>query len=1211
MKKTQIYSVALKYVACLSLVLTGQAYAQQPLSNSPLFLGGNISPNVMFTLDDSGSMQFEVMPGELIVEDTVITGTTCNKKGKDCKDTTVKVHSRYMFPYDPGVYGGSDYTKGVVDFDTTNPPTNPYTASFRSSEVNKIYYNPAVTYQPWSNADGSQMINAVTTCAPHNPKNTDAGCRDLTSSKTQTAYWLKSDGKFTVEESRTFYPALYFNYNGGDINQAASYTPVEIKPSTTSYVGGPNRTDCALAPTCTYVEEIQNFANWYTYYRSRVLLARAGIGRAFSAQGNTMRVGFAAINKRITSIDGMDTGTVVSGVRQFTDANKTNFFTNLYGHTIPAAGTPLRRAVDEVGKYFMRNDAEGPWSETPGTSGGAEHVCRQNYNILMTDGYWSGTEPKDADGNAIIGNSDNEAGNSITNDSSPAEPPSYSYTPALPYSDGFNDTLADMAMHYWKTDLRPDMDNKVPSNSADPAFWQHMVNFTVGLGVSGTLSELPSEGGAWPDPTSGNSAKIDDLWHAAVNSRGDFFSAADPDTFADALTNALTTIVARTGSASAVASNSSDLNANGRIYQAKFSSGDWSGQLLSVPLDASGNIGLTEWDAGLVSLSPGTIAPASRVMITKGSSDGVPFEYANLSATQKAFLDKDVTGTVDNCGLERVAYLRGDAVNEGASGTFSCASATVIDKFRNRGATKLGDIVNSGPFFVGSPNAGYSDVDHAGYAAFRASYKDRTPVVYVGANDGVLHGFNACIAGVTPGCTTADAGKELIAYIPSIVYENLNRPSDKGYINDHRYFVDGSPMVADAYIDTTSSWKSVLVSGLNGGGQGYYALDVTNPTDGSQSAPVFSAANAASLLLWEFTNADDVDMGYSYNLPRLNTFTGQAGQIVKMENSQWAVIVGNGYNSAGGKAVLYVLFLTGGEDGTWTIGTDYIKLVADAGMGNGLSTPVPFDSDGNGKVDLIYAGDIKGNLWKFDVRSGSPASWNMALGGLPLFVSGTSKSIISPPAVTLHPDGGQQILFGTGKYLETGDTTNTDVQTVYGIWDHNTTATIDIGELVEQVLTDTTVRTGTQHLVPYSATKKGWYLNLPISGERLAGVPILENGMFIFATIVPSVSPCDFGGRGFLNAVDFLMGGMLSFPTFDTNRNRRIALDDGLSAGVEIGFAPGGVTLIRGDAQNVAVSSGTGTGSSGNGGKEGPDRTPMAKGPADLRGRITWRELNQ
>lgn len=1169
MQENLIRSILLTWSFSLQIFWASQVYALSPLSNGPLFLGGNISPNVMFTLDDSGSMHFEIMPENLILQSVY-----------------------YMFPRASGVYGSDDYSNYVVDFD----PTNKYTASLRSSYVNKIYYDPTIRYQPWSNSDGSPMSNADATCAYHNPLNTAAGCRNLTVNNTQTARWLQNDGTRSSSSSKTFYPAVYYKYNSGSINAASSYTEVEIKSSTSSYVGGANRSDCAAAPNCTYSEEIQNFANWYTYYRSRVLLARAGVGRAFATQGNTMRVGFAAINKGSTTVDGVATSVVKTGVRQFTGTDRTNFFTNLYDHDIPASGTPLREAMISVGEYFKRTDDKGPWGETPGSTGGTQHACRQNYNILMTDGYWTEGSVSGLD------NSDNSSGSSITNHSSPATPASYTYTPALPYSDAYSDTLADAAMQYWKNDLRTDLLNKVPTNPSDPAFWQHMVTFTVGLGVTGSRTTLPSGSEAWPDPTASDAAKIDDLWHAAVNGRGAFFSAADPTMFANALSNTLSHIIARTGSASAVAANSNSLTTNGRIYQAKFNSGDWSGQLLSIPINSAGNMGATEWEAGSVSLAPATVNSTSRVVITKGSTDGVAFEYANLTAAQKTLLNKNAAGTVDNCGLERVAFLRGSSTNEGASGTFSCASATTANKFRSRTTSKLGDIINSGPFYVGKPSAGYSNVDHAGYAAFSAAYKNRLPMVYVGANDGILHGFNACIPGVTSGCMATDAGKELVTYIPSTVYANLSRLTDKDYNASHRYFVDGSPMVADTYNSSTSSWRSVLVGSLNGGGKGFYALDVTNPSDTSQSAPIFSAANAANLVLWEFSDADDVDMGYSYNQPIVNPFNGQAKQIVKMENGQWAIVVGNGYNSDNGKAVLYILFITGGEDGSWTLGTDYIKLVANTGPGNGLSTPMPFDSNGNGKVDVIYAGDIKGNLWKFDVSAATPSSWNVAISGLPLFVSGTSKPIIAPPVVSLHPKGGQLVLFGTGKYLETGDTTNTAVQTIYAVWDNATTATVTAGNLVQQVFTDAATRTATQNSVTYSATIKGWYVNLPISGERITGVPSLEDGLFTFTTIVPSTSPCDFGGRSLVNTIDFLTGGMLSFPAFDINRNRAIGYDDGLSAGMEIGFSVGGVTRIRGTSDDVLISSrADGT----------LVQTTATKGLAGLRGRITWHELVQ
>lgn len=1148
--------------------------AQQPLSNVPLFLGGNISPNVMFTLDDSGSMHFEIMPEQLILQSVY-----------------------YVFPRAANVYGPSDYNNYVVDFDYTNR----YSTSLRSSYVNKIYYNPAVRYLPWSNGDGTLMGNAPPACAPHNPFNAGAGCRNLTANNTQTARWLKSDGTLSGSLSKTFYPAVYFKYVGGNVNAAASYTQVEIKSSTNSYIGGSNRTDCAVAPTCTYAEEIQNFANWYTYYRSRILLARAGIGRAFAVQGNTMRVGFATINKTSTTVDGVATTVVKNGVRQFTGADRTNFFTNFYSHSIPAAGTPLREAMIAVGEYFKRTDDKGPWGQTPGSTGGTQHECRQNFNILMTDGYWTEGSISGLD------NSDNQSGTTITNNSSPATPASFTYSPSLPYSDAYSDTLADAAMHYWKNDLRTDMLNKVPTNAHDPAFWQHLVNFTVGLGVTGTLSSLPSGSESWPDPTGSDAAKVDDLWHAAINSRGNFFSASDPATFSEALSNALSAIVARTGAASAVATNSSSLTTNGRVYQAKFNSGDWSGQLVSIPFTILG-FGTPDWEAGMVSLNSSTINPNSRVIITKGSSDGIAFQYGNLTTTQKNFLNKNAAGTVDNCGPERVDYLRGIATNEG-SGTFTCASSSTVNKFRTRPTTKLGDIVNSGPIFVGRPSAGYSNVDHAGYTAFRNTYANRTPMVYVGANDGMLHGFNACIVGVTPGCTTADAGKELIAYVPNTVYANLSRLTDKDYNANHRYFVDGSPMAGDIYSSVTSSWKSILIGSMNGGGKGFFALDITNPTDTSQSAPTFSNTNAANLLLWEFTDTDDADMGYSHNLTRISSLNGQAQQIVKMENNQWAVIVGNGYNSTAGKAALYILFINGGEDGTWTLGTDYIKLVSYSGSGNGLSTPAVFDSNGNGLVDTIYAGDLKGNLWKFDASSTSPANWRVAQGGLPLFISGTAKPITSPPAVTFHQKGGQMVLFGTGKYLETADTTNTDPQTMYGIWDYNTSGTLSASSLIQQITSMTTgsgFRTTTQNAVNYSSTIKGWYMDLPISGERLTAVPEIQDGLFRFTTIVPSASPCDFGGRGFLNIVNFSTGGMLTRPTFDTNGNRILSLDDGYSSGLEIGFVMGGVTFIRntaiGATSDLAVY------------QKPPGRiedTPVSPGAQGKRGRITWREFSQ
>lgn len=1184
MNTQRLFHRLLSWVVCVPFVLASPAHAQlAPLSNTPLFLGGNVSPNVMFALDDSGSMHWEVMPDSLM-------------------------YVNYMFPrVVSGIYGSGDYANQSADFD----PTNQYTTLLRSSHNNKIYYDPAVVYEPWSNADGSLMPNATPTCAPYTPMNTGLGCRNLTVNNTETASYRRNNGSI-ISATDTFHPAVYFNYIGGiggDIRDPANYTQVQIISTTPSYPRAPSRTDCGTGATCTYAQEIQNFANWYTYYRSRILLARAGVGKAFAAQGNNMRVGFAAINKGSTTIDGIATSVVQRGVRQFSGTDRTNFFSELYGHPMPTSGTPLRTALHRIGQYYERTDNNGPWGEFPGTGGGTQHACRQSYTILMTDGYWN-------DSFSSVGNADGTAGSSITNHRPPPNdtPASLAYAPIAPYMDGWSNTLADVAMYYWKRDLRTDLDNKVPTNSADPAFWQHMSTFTAGLGVSGTLPPPPAAPGAWPNPTLGDGQKLDDLWHAAVNGRGDFFSAANPTEFANGLSLALTSINARTGSASAVAANSSSLQTDGRVYQAKFNAGDWSGQLLSFPIDQYGVIGVGgvssafEWDAGAL-MDPITIAPVSRVIITKGATDGVAFEYANLSATQQGLLDKNAAGITDNCGAERVAYLRGDGVNEGVSGTFVCGGNT-IDKFRSRAVSKLGDIVSSGPFYVGAPSAGLSDEDHPGYGAFSgvsSGYAARMPVVYVGSNDGSLHGFNACVVGVHAGCSAAVAGKELIAYVPSMVHANLSKLTDKNYNLNHRYFVDGSPMVADANLGTAGlpRWASVLVGSMNSGGQGYFALDVSNPNILSRTAPTFDASNAASLLLWEFSSADDSDMGYTHNLPPIDPFTSQARQIVKMENGKWAVIVGNGYNSTAGQAVLYVLFIADGEDGVWTVGSDYIKIVADVGSGNGLSTPMPFDADGDGLADVIYAGDLKGNMWKFNVSSATPASWSKSL----LYAAGTGKAITSPPVITAHPNGGQLVLFGTGRYLETGDVTSTGTQTMYGIWD--TGAVVTTGQLVAQtgtVLTIGTVKavTTTQNPVNYSTSTpvvKGWFLDFPTSGERLTGVPSLEYGRLTLNTIIPSTSPCDFGGDGYVYLQDYLTGTSLLKPSFDTSGDGSIGVGDVPVAGISIGFALGGVTRVRGTTQDVLLSS-------------PPDgsaikKTPNPPPPLGSRGRIDWRELIQ
>ncbi len=1072
------------------------------LSDVPLFLTSAVHPNIIFTLDDSGSMQFEIMPEELITNNVY-----------------------FVFPRADGVYGGGDYLNKVVDFD----PANWRTTQLRSSHVNKIYYDPTVRYLPWSKADGSLMPNAKPACAPHNPLNTAKGCRDLTANNVITVDWLKSDGT-TTNKNKAFYPAVYFRYNGsGATNSADSYTQIEIKSSTPTYTGSLGRTDCAAAPTCTYDEEIQNFANWYTYYRSRVLLARAGVGRAFAAQGNNMRVGFGAINMASSTIDGQSTNTLVTGVRQFSGTDRVNFFDKLYQHTIPAQGTPLRTAMKGVGEYLKRTDDKGPWGENPGVGGGSQAVCRQNYHILMTDGYWN-------DSYSGVENSDGSNGNIITNHFPNAAPATYQYKPVLPYSDSYKNTLADVAMYYWKTDLRPDLANKVPTNAKDPAFWQHMVNFTVGLGVKGTLTSLPGSSGgpsAWPNPTSSEPAKIDDLWHAAVNSRGEFFSAQDPVTFASGLSSALNNITARISSAAAVTTNTSRLNTGAQIYQAKFNSADWSGQLLAFNLESDASLGAVQWEA-----SEQLPAPAARKIFTHNGTTGLAFTAANfssLSATQQTVLNKDISGVTDSQGAARINWLRGDKSNESLKGGI----------FRDRNNGVLGDIVNSDLLYIKSLDFGYDDLPaatpgQASYHSYRQASNSRIPVVYTGANDGMLHGFSA------------ETGEELFAYVPSTIYPGLSRLTAPSYT--HRYLVDGNAYAGDAYIGATPAWKTVLLGTLGGGGKSVFALDITDPAN-------FSASN----VLWEFA---DTDLGFVH---------GQA-KIARLNDGSWAAIIGNGYNSTGDKAYLLIVDLQ--------TGALIKKIPTNASASNGLSAPALVDTNGDKIIDVVYAGDLQGNIWKFDLSQSDSTQWSVAYknsgNNAPLFTARNTSNqvqpITSPVEVGYHKQGGYMIFFGTGQFIaSSGDVTDKRTQSLYGIWDNGSRIVeTNRSVLQQQAITAETVippyeRTVSSNMVDW-ASKRGWYVDLlqppgsTAQGERSVIQPMLNSGRVIFTTLIPSVDPCEAGGRNWLMLLNAETGGMMLKPQFDTNGDGMLNSNDRVIAAV-------GSDGIR--SESVAISAGS------------------------------------
>lgn len=599
-------------------------------------------------------------------------------------------------------------------------------------------------------------------------------------------------------------------------------------------------------------------------------------------------------------------------------------------------------------------------------------------------------------------------------------------------------------------------------------------------------------------------------------------------------------IIAQSGAAAAVAMTSGSVVAGGKIYQGQFNSADWSGDMIAYNTDSTtGAVTTIAWQAGSV-LNSQNYDTGRRIITYKPSgARGIPFRWpANPSSPTSTELDTtQTTALTSNPGLDasnpadtginRLNYLRGQ---------------TGLSGFRPRLISVLGDIVNSAPAYVGTPSFDYPDnLESASYYTFRANNASRTPMIYVGANDGMLHAFDAA------------TGQEKLAFVPNGVYANLAQLTSPDYI--HRYYADGSPAVVDTFY--SSAWHTTLVAGLGGGGRSVYALDVTNPAS-------FSEANAASLVNWEYT---DSDLGYVYGQP----------SIVKLNagnNSVWAAVFSNGYNSTTGVAALYIVNIQ--------TGALIAKLSTGAGSSttpNALAAPTLVDADANGTADYAYAGDLQGNVWKFDLcnlnNQSQCASNTNGWGATKIFVahdaSGNAQPITSAIEVTRQFSGdGYQLYFGTGKYLESSDIATTGTQTFYSVWDRFSSAFSTVstrGDLQQQTVTSTTTASGSTYRVTSSnsvnwdspagtGNQRGWYMDLPASGERVVSDPSLYSNRILFTTMIPNSTACSGGGTGWLMELDATTGAALGGATFDVNGDGVVDSNDNLGTA---GVYPSGV----------------------------------------------------
>jgi type IV pilus assembly protein PilY1 len=516
--------------------------------------------------------------------------------------------------------------------------------------------------------------------------------------------------------------------------------------------------------------------------------------------------------------------------------------------------------------------------------------------------------------------------------------------------------------------------------------------------------------------------------------------------------------------------------------------------LFAYKLKDNGDFDVTpQWDAGSIL----TNVPTSlRQVITNSGSTGIAFDWASMPASYRTMMTTTVGGSITRA-QDLIGFMRGSRSNEQPIGQRF---------FARNGENLLGTIVNSTPWVQNRPNAKFIDflfpTTAAKYSEFARNNNARTRMMWVGSNDGMLHGLEA-----------NETGTFKISYVPEPIVNRLGTlASDSKTIVSG---MDGSPFTGDILVPSASggtpTWASYLYSSYGRSAKGLFALDVTDVT-------ALNQVNASSIFKWQFTDANDSDMGNVTGDPIVSPFSGQASNIMYMNNGKFMVMVPNGTGSAGGDAKLFLLNASGPASGTtWTQNTDYIKLNTTDTTANGMMGASWIDIDNNGTADLIYATDLKGNVWKFDVRSSDSSKWGTALGTaalpVPFYTAttnvGAALPITTAPVFGFPPFGGLVVVFGTGKSLESGDFPNTSVsQRMYGLYDRAGTTTTfasltGTSNLVPRTLTvnasQSAVLTGTA-TIDYSI-KDGWYFDFPSSSEMLLSNPDYRSNNIAFTSV--------------------------------------------------------------------------------------------------------------
>ncbi|MGH8052795.1 MAG: pilus assembly protein [Stenotrophomonas sp.] len=1162
-------------VALVSMMAAASAQAADTTSfpNYPLLTGGDsIPPNILMILDDSGSMGYLRMPNDSssLLSDNIndrsyVTNTLYYNPDKSYlpwRTSSAKLDDRLAAADFKKVATSLTEVAGSLDLrdkedsffyipkpNITVPSKaadyDKYAIATSTSSAGGVVQRRTASKQLASSSFSSISSGRWSSCITLNVAGAGAtviintfgggnGDGDLyvysNNNCSGTARYVSENGSSVESVNYVSPPAnISFRvYNAGNRNAAnLSYTAFAEKWEDATPPRTVKDLNNNILPPRAQLDELKNFANWYQYHRTRNKMAKAGASEAFGRLGQNFRVGFDTIwnrGGRSESVGGAIPAYPIpyqTNDGLFDLDNRQNFYDRLQGAGA-SGNTPLHGALQRAGRYFSTDD---PWKDSTGNM----LACRQNYALLTTDGYW---------------NQDNSAGG---------------YSPKVgnadkgsTYGDDYSDTLADVAYHYWKTDLMPGL-----ANDDKEKTWQNMVTFGISIGLQGKYDPTKPPPTTWPDPIKNAGAeRIDDLWHASLNGKGSFVVATDTDKFADALDEALKNIAARSASGSNIASSSTKTESTTLTFVAGFTSGTWIGDMTASPFNAAltGVSSTPLWTLSKTFATGGVNAKfAERTVLT--SFGGTAQLFNNALASSSVFA-RAATGTAASVGAaDNIDYLRGDQSKEEGQ----------KDGTLRKRAYPLGDIIDSSPAFVGEVDAS---------------------TVFVGANDGMLHALRT------------DNGKVLFSYVPKgLDFKNMATLSSPDY--EHRYFVDGSIDVISRA--NQGNGKNILVGALGRGGRGVFALDVTAPDRMS-----------ARDVLWDETfqtpdsgSDPDADMGYVFGAVRIRN--GNAGKTY--------ALVPNGIDSTNGSAVLYAYELSASGS---IIKTH--KLVADAGTGNGLMSTGMADLNGDGKIDVVYGGDLKGNIWRWNFEGTNPTA------AVKLFQAKDPQNKPQPItgglAVGRDTSGKVFVGFGTGRFISNADVPGDDpnvpsqVQSIYGIVDSNSTISSRTDLEARTIPFSGKTKTGqdARGFEAYSAlssSKQGWYIDLPVP-ERVTSAPTVYGSAMYLTSVIPAtgVDCTGANGRGFINAINLFTGTSPKSGGYFTDSTGLTDKDGNSGVIGSVGVEGGQPTEVNVTDTLVTVGTGQGAGSaiSGGGGKEtqSEDINPPAGGRAS---RISWREI--